>query len=98
MRKINCQKVLLNVCAVISTIVYPVLAFGGQDDGNRSFLMNFFFTWGPLIFLAIIWIYFIRKTRFGKQGDYIKRANAHMDKVEELLERIAVSIEKNTKQ
>jgi len=28
----------------------------------------------------------------------MKRANAHMDKVEELLERIAVSIEKNNKE
>jgi len=97
MRKINYQGVLLHICAGLSTIVYPALAFGGQDEGNRSFLSHLFFTWGPLIFIAIIWIYFIRKARFGKQGDYIKRANAHMDKVEELLERIAVSIEKNNK-
>lgn len=98
MRKINYQEVLLHVCAVLFTIVCPVLAFGGQDDGNRSLLVNLLFTWGPLIFISIIWIFFMRKVRFGKQGDYMKRANAHMDKVEELLERIAVSIEKNNKQ
>ncbi|TAN39342.1 MAG: hypothetical protein EPN25_11810 [Nitrospirae bacterium] len=97
MRKINYQDVLLNVCAVLFTIVYPALAFGGQVDGNRAPLANLFFTWGPIIVIAIIWIYFMRKMRFGKQGDYIKRANDHMDKVEALLERIAVSVEKNNK-
>ena len=98
MRRINYREVLPHFCAVLAIIVYPALAFSGQDDGSRPFLTNFFFSWGPLIFLAIVWIYFMRKLRFGKQGDYMKRANAHMDKVEGLLERIAVSIEKNNKQ
>ncbi|KAF0146489.1 MAG: hypothetical protein FD156_157 [Nitrospirae bacterium] len=98
MRRINYREVLPHFCAVFAIIIYPALVFGGQDDGSRPFLTNFFFSWGPLIFLAIVWIYFMRKIRFGKQGDYMKRANAHMDKVEELLERIAVSIEKNNKQ
>jgi len=83
-----------NVCSIyfasLTAIVYPSIAFAAQDD-----MRPFLYTWAPLILMAVFLIY---KMRTGTYGNYMKRQNEHMDKVEKLLERIASSVEKDRKQ
>jgi hypothetical protein len=80
-----------NVCSILfaslTAIAYPSLAFAAQDDMNQ-----FLYIWAPLILMAI---FFMFKMRTGTYGNYMKRQNEHMDKVEKLLERIASSVEKD---
>jgi p-aminobenzoyl-glutamate transporter AbgT len=85
---------LRNVCSIffvsLTAIVYPSLAFAAQDDMN-----HFLYMWAPLILMAIFLMF---RMRSGTYGNYMKRQNEHMDKVEKLLERIASSVEKDRKQ
>jgi hypothetical protein len=41
-----------------------------------------------------VWPYFMRKNPFWKQTDYYERRQKHMEKVEELLGRIATALER----
>jgi len=83
-----------NICSIyfasIAVIAYPSLAFAGQGDMNPLL-----YTWAPLILMAVFLIF---RMRTGTYGNYMKRQNDHMDKVEKLLERIASSVEKDRKQ
>ncbi len=83
--------VRLSFLAIISAIVYPKIAFAGQDVVDQ-----FLYTLGPLILMAIVFFVMI-KMRKGSYGNYMKRQSEHMDKVEKLLERIASAIEKDRK-
>jgi len=76
--------------ASLTAIAYPSLALAAQGDTNQVL-----YIWAPLILMAIVFIF---KMRSGTYGNYMKRQNEHMDKVEKLLERIASSVEKDRKQ
>jgi ATP-dependent Zn protease len=59
--------------------------------------VNVLISWAPFILLIGFWVffmYFMRRggTRF--QRDYIERHKQHMQRLEEILERIAVALEK----
>lgn len=54
--------------------------------------MDFLFSWGPIIFLVVVWIFFMRKMR---RPDYMKRSYDYMERAEKLLERIAKAVEKD---
>jgi hypothetical protein len=84
------RNICSNLFAILTAIVYPSIAFAAQDD-----MSQFLYTWAPLILMAVFFMY---KMRTGSYGNYMKRQNDHMDKVEKLLERIASSVEKNRKQ
>ena len=51
-------------------------------------------TWLPMLFFIGVWLYFMRKNPFWKQGDYYQKRQRHMEKVEELLGRIATALER----
>jgi hypothetical protein len=38
-----------------------------------------------MLFFIGVWLYFMRKNPFWKQGDYYERRQRHMEKAEELL-------------
>jgi hypothetical protein len=54
--------------------------------------MDFLFSWGPILFLVIVWVFFIKKLR---RPDYMKKSYEYMERTEKLLERIAKAVEKD---
>jgi ATP-dependent Zn protease len=53
-------------------------------------------SWSPFLLLILFWIYFMKKMRASRQGELIERTFKHYDRVEALLERIAVGLERTT--
>jgi len=48
----------------------------------------------PFILLIGFWIYFMRKGGlFKQQREYMDRSRAHMERMEQLLDRVAVALE-----
>ena len=59
--------------------------------------VNALVSWAPFILLIGFWIFFMYFMRGGgtkSQREYIARHKAHMERLETLLERIAVALEK----
>jgi hypothetical protein len=53
------------------------------------------FSWGPMLLFIVIWIYFMKRGGALKPThDYYARSQKHMDRVEELLGRIATALER----
>lgn len=82
--------------SVLITIVYllvlmPFAAFAGGDEAGES-LYNYLFTWLPVL-LIVVWFTYIIK----QYSKLHKRSYEHMDKAEQLLERIANAVERNQK-
>jgi amino acid permease len=76
------------ICLVV---LLPITAFAeGSDKSDAAY--NFFVIWLPVILMFIWFVYIVKVYR--KQR---KRSDEHMDKTEQLLERIAASLEKNSK-
>ena len=72
-------------------LLLPVSAFAGNTESINKWL-NFAYIWGPLIAMGI-WFYYVAK-RYAKLQ---KRSYEHMDRAEQLLERIAKAVEQNQK-
>jgi hypothetical protein len=54
---------------------------------------NMLISWAPFILLIGFWVYFMRRMRTSRQGELIERTFNHYDRVEALLERIALNLE-----
>ena len=52
------------------------------------------YNWGPILLMIGFWFMIMRKITAGRQGKYIDRSMAFMDRQEQLLERIAVALER----
>jgi hypothetical protein len=55
---------------------------------------NFFVSWLPFLLLLAFWVFFMKKVRMSRQAELIDRTFEHQVRVEALLERIAVSLER----
>jgi flagellar biogenesis protein FliO len=55
---------------------------------------NMFISWLPLIILIIFWAFFVKKFNMSRQPELIERTFQHYDRIEALLERIAVASER----
>jgi ATP-dependent Zn protease len=64
---------------------------------NTTAWVNMLISWAPFIILIGFWVFFMKKGFGGKQGKYIERSMAFMDRQEQLLERIAVALEQRNK-
>jgi ATP-dependent Zn protease len=60
--------------------------------------VNVLISWAPFLLLIGFWIYFMRKfSGFGGRGNYIERHMKFMDRQDELLERIAIALERRNR-
>ena len=53
------------------------------------------YTWAPILLMVGLWLFFMRKLGVGRQGKHIERSLAFMDRQEQLLERIAIALERS---
>lgn len=72
-----------------------------QAKGNRSYLADIFISWGPMLLLIAVWIYFMRKMNRKdspqkKSLDLAEIQNATLARQLEVFERLAVAAEKAT--
>jgi len=52
------------------------------------------FTGGPILLMIAFWLFFTGRLGAGKQGSYLARHLASMERQERLLERIATTLER----
>ena len=51
-------------------------------------------SWGPMLVFIAIWVYFLKRGALKTTHDYHARSQKHMDRVEDLLGRIATALER----
>ena len=56
--------------------------------------VSFIASWLPLLLLIVFWFYFWKNMKPSRHGQLIERTFEHYDRVEKLLERIAVGVER----
>jgi hypothetical protein len=54
------------------------------------------YTWAPILLMIAFWLFFMKKLGGARQAKYMERSMAFMDRQEELLERIAVALERRS--
>ena len=89
---------MLAVYSILSLIIFSNGIVWAADEKASNVWSNFFFSWGPIILLIAVWIFFMRRMGGSGKKNYYERAYEHMEKQEQLLERIAKALEKNTKE
>jgi len=55
---------------------------------------NAIISWFPFLLLIGFWIYFIKRMKFSRQRELIELSFQHYARVEALLERIALALER----
>lgn len=67
-----------------------------QEQGNKSYnvWLSFAFWWGPVFLLMVFYVWYMKKTGIRRNREYMGMSLAHMQRSEELLERIAGALEK----
>jgi ATP-dependent Zn protease len=53
-------------------------------------------SWVPFLLLIGFWVYFMKKLKASRQPELVERTFQHMERVEAMLERIVVAVEKTT--
>ena len=92
--------------AVVAGLLFiPLLAFAQDTDSSTNGHKLADFIWGvaPFIVLGILfWFFFIRQIRkqqssplVKRQQEYLARHEQHMERMEQLHERIAKALEKD---
>ena len=56
---------------------------------------NIAYTWGPSLFMVGSFLFFLRKTGAGRQAKHMDSSLAVMERQEQLLERIAIALERS---
>jgi hypothetical protein len=52
------------------------------------------YTWSPILLMIGFWVFIMKRYGAGRQAKYTERSLAFMDRQEQLLERIAVALER----
>ena len=69
-------------------------AKAGEEKARKTATwVNIAMWWGPVLVLLVLWAWFMRKTGIRRQREYMNAGAVHMQRVEELLERIAAAVE-----
>ncbi len=84
-----CRAMMVSMICLV--VLLPITVFADGSDKPDA-VYNFFVIWLPLILMGIWFIYIVLAYR-----KHYRRSFEHMDKTEQLLERIATSLEKNSK-
>ncbi len=65
-----------------------------MEDAMRS-LEDLLVSWAPMLLFIVLWGYFMKRNPWiSKQNEYYERSRKHMEKMEELLGRIATTLER----
>ncbi len=99
----NKSRLLLTIGAGV--LFAPVVAFAqaAEDGSNTHMLSNLLVNVAPFIIIGVLfWFFFIRQIRkqqasplVKRQHEYLARHEQHMERMEQLHERIAKALEKD---
>jgi ATP-dependent Zn protease len=75
----------------------PAVAFAQEEYERDSPWMEVLFTWTPVLVIAGLWLYFMRKLGMGKKGPnsyqgYMKTSQERLEQIEHHLASIAKSL------
>ena len=70
---------------------YELKEKGKKDAG---LWLGFTFWWGPVLLMIVFYVWYMKKTGLRRNREYMSMGLAHMQRSEELLERIAEALEK----
>lgn len=73
---------VLGPALVSLAFALPAVAQGAEPAEEAGFWASMLFTWGPVLFIIALWIYFMRKLSKGRQGQLVERSFEHMDLLE----------------
>ena len=67
-----------------------------QEQSNKTYnvWLSFLYWWGPVLMLVAVWVWFFKKSGFRRQREYMNMSVTHMQRQEEILERIAEALER----
>lgn len=65
-----------------------------KSKKDSSVWLSLLFWWGPVLQLIIFYVWYMKKTGIRRQREYMNMGVAHMQRSEELLERIVEALEK----
>jgi hypothetical protein len=68
--------------------------YAGGAARRRNFWWDILLSWLPILLIIVLWIWLFKKMGMNRNREHMDRAKLHMNRVEDLLERIAKSIEK----
>jgi hypothetical protein len=72
-------------------------ALQAKSTKDANLWLSLLYWWGPVLGLVAFYIWFMKKTGLRRQREYMSMNMAHMQRSEELLERIADALEKNSR-
>jgi hypothetical protein len=67
-----------------------------EEQSNKTYnvWVSLAFWWGPVALLLAFWVWFFKKSGLRRQREYMNASVTHMQRQEEILERIAEALEK----
>jgi membrane protein implicated in regulation of membrane protease activity len=97
------MKNMIRTLTTVGAVFAPLFAYAqtAESSPQSSALASFLWSVLPIIVVAVfVWWFFKRAVRKsqGKTDDYIAKQAQHMQRVEQLLERIAVAVERKDNQ
>jgi len=83
----------MNRWAVVIVTCALLVAFPAYAEEERSFVRQLLVMWFPLILFIGLWLFFLRRMGAGKQRLVIEKYPAHMEALEQKLDRIIELLE-----
>ena len=78
---------------IVMLSVIPRIAFAAEEQGREAW-EAIFINWFPMLLLIGVWIYFMKQYRSKGSPWGMEQTNQHLEKIQQLLERIAKALEK----
>ncbi len=74
-------------------IIIPQIVVAAEEN-SRDVWQTLLISWGPMLLLIAVWIYFVRRLQGKGKSWSLQETNQHLEKIEQSLERIARALEK----
>lgn len=74
-------------------LMTPELVIAAEES-EREMWWAILVNWFPMLLLVGVWIYFMKNPKFTKAWGQSEETNRHLEKIEQMLERIARALEK----
>lgn len=84
---------IAQILCISLLLMHPESVFAAEEY-EREMWWTIFVNWFPMLLLVGVWIYFMKNPKFTKAWGYSEEMNRHLEKIEQMLERIARALEK----
>ncbi len=89
----RCRRYLTHCSAAVAGLGAALPSYG-QTEGGSDPLLAILLTWGPVLLIVGLWIYFMRRYFSGVSKSYYQDNQERMANIDRHLERIADSLDR----